>query len=173
MMSRCHRASALTVVLMLAGCAGESSDSSSASRPVYTASQAGQVISHDAGMVTAVEEVLITGSSNYPGAPGMGSQVGRAVGQGVLSGNPLYVVGAIGGIMGGKAGANLDNQIGDKITVTLDSGKTITVVQARDKAQPIMPGERVAIESGSTTSVVREQPAKDPDYTAAKVRSKW
>jgi outer membrane lipoprotein SlyB len=83
------------------------------------------------------------------------------------------VVGAIGGIMGGKAGANMDNQIGDKITVTLDSGKTISVVQARDKAQPIMPGERVVVESGSTTSVVREVPTKDPDYTAAKVKSKW
>ena len=170
MMSRCHHLSVLTLVLLLAGCA---SDSSSGSRPVYTANQAGQVISQDAGMVTAVEEVLIQGSSNYPGAPGMGSQVGRAVGQGVLSGNPLYVVGAIGGIMGGKAGANLDNQIGDKITITLDSGKTITVVQARDKQQPIMPGERVVIESGSTTSVVREVPTKDPEYTAAKTRSKW
>lgn len=169
MLSRCHRVLVLTSALLLGGCA---SDSSSGSRPVYTANQAGQVISHDAGMVMAVEEVLIQGSSNYPGAPGMGSQVGRAVGQGVLSGNPLYVVGAIGGIMGGKAGASLDNQIGDKITVTLDSGKTITVVQARDK-QPIMPGERVVIESGSTTSVVREMPAKDPDYTAAKTRSKW
>lgn len=167
-----RRLSALTAVLLLAGCASE--DSSSAARPVYTASQAGHAISQDAGMVTNVEEVLIKGESNYPGAPGMGSQVGRAVGQGVLSGNPLYVVGAIGGIMGGKAGANMDNQIGDKITVTLDSGKTMTVVQARDKKQPIMPGERVVIESGSTTSVVREQPTKDPEYTtAAKPLPKW
>ena len=124
-------------------------------------------------MVMSVEEVLIKGESNYPGAPGMGSQVGKAVGQGVLSGNPLYVVGAIGGIMGSKAGANMDNQIGDKITVALDNGKTITVVQARDKKQPIMPGERVAVESGSTTLVVREQPTKDPEYTAAKLNPKW
>jgi outer membrane lipoprotein SlyB len=171
MMSRCHRVSALTAVLLLAGCASE--DSGSGSRPVYTASQAGQVISQDAGMVTAVEEVVIQGSSSYPGAPGTGSQLGSAVGRSVLSGDPLAMVGAIGGIMGGKAGANLDNQIGDKITITLDSGKTITVVQARDKQQPIMPGERVVIESGSTTSVVREVPAKDPEYTAAKKRSTW
>jgi outer membrane lipoprotein SlyB len=165
-----RRLFALTAVLLLGGCA---SDYSSSTRPVYTASQAGQVINQNAGMVTAVEEVMIQGASNYPGAPGMGSQVGRAVGQGVLSGNPLYVVGAIGGIMGSKAGANMDNQIGDKITVTLDSGKVISVVQARDKAQPIMPGERVVVESGSTTTVVREVPTKDPDYTTAKVKSKW
>lgn len=164
-----RRFSVLTAVLLLAGCVSESS---STARPVYTASQAGQVISQDAGMVMAVEEVLIQGNSNYPGAPGMGSQVGRAVGQGVLSGNPLYVVGAIGGIMGSKAGANLDNQIGDKITITLDSGKTVTVVQARDKAQPIMPGERVVIESGSTTRVTREAPTKDPEYIAVK-NPKW
>jgi len=166
-----RRLAALAAVLLLAGCASE--DYSSASRPVYSASQAGQVISKDAGMVVDVQEVLIQGASNYPGAPGMGSQVGKAVGQGVLSGNPLYVVGAIGGIMGGKAGANLDNQIGDKITIALDSGRTVTVVQVRDKKQPIMPGERVVIESGSTTQVVREPTAKDPDYTPVKPLPKW
>jgi outer membrane lipoprotein SlyB len=166
-----RRLSALTAVLLLAGCASESGDGGA--RPVYSANQAGQIISHDGGMVMAVEEVLIQGNSNYPGAPGTGSQVGRAVGQGVLSGNPLYVVGAIGGIMGGKAGANLDNQIGDKITIALDSGRTITVVQARDKKQPIMPGERVSIESGNTTQVVREAPTKDPEYTAVKPLPKW
>jgi len=75
--------------------------------------------------------------------------------------------------MGGKAGASLDNQIGDKITIALDSGRTVTVVQARDKKQPIMPGERVVIESGSTTQVVREPPPKDPDYTPVKPLPKW
>jgi outer membrane lipoprotein SlyB len=167
-----RRLSALTavLVLLLAGCA---SDSSSPARPVYSANDAGQIISQDAGMVMAVEEVLIKGASSYPGAPGTGSQVGSAIGRSAITGNPLNVVGAIGGIMGGKAGANLDNQIGDKITIALDSGKTITVVQPRDTKKPIMPGERVVIESGSKTSVVREQPAKDPEYTAAKTRAKW
>jgi outer membrane lipoprotein SlyB len=170
MLPRHHRLSALTAVLLLAGCA---SDSSNPSRPVYTASQAGQVISQNAGMVMEVEEVMIQGESSYQGAPGTGSQVGRAVGQGVLSGNPLYVVGAIGGIMGSKAGANLDNQIGDKIVIALDTGKTITVVQPRDKKQPIMPGERVVVESGSKTRVVREAPSKDPDYTIKKPNAGW
>lgn len=164
-----RRFSALTAVLLLAGCA---SDTSSSSRPVYSASDAGQVITQDAGMVTAVEEVMIQGNSSYPGAPGTGSQVGSAVGRGVLSGNPIYAVGAIGGIIGGKAGASMDNRIGDKITILLDSGKTITVIQDRDKNQPIMPGERVVIESGSRTSVVREQSAQDPEYTAKK-NYKW
>lgn len=167
----CRPLSVLSLPMLLAGCASDSGSSSS-SRPVYTASQAGQVISQDAGMVMQVEEVLIKGESNYPGAPGVGSQVGRAVGQSAISGNPLSVVGALGGIMGGKAGANLDNQIGDKITIVLDSGKTVTIVQERDKKQPIMPGERVVIESGSKSRVVREQPSKDPEY-AAKATPRW
>ena len=164
-----RRLSALTAVLWLAGC---TSDSSYQDRPVYTASQAGHVISQNAGMVMAVEEVLIKGESDYPGAPGTGSKVGSAVGRSVLTGNPLAVVGAIGGIMGGKAGANLDNQIGAKITIALDSGKTITVGQARDTMQPIMPGERVVVESGSKTQVVREVQSKDPDYTI-KQNAQW
>jgi hypothetical protein len=118
-------------------------------------------------------EVLITGNSSYPGAPGTGSQVGAALGRSAIYGNPLSAVGAIGGIMGAKAGASLDNQIGDKITIVLDSGKTVTIVQARDKKQPIMPGERVVIEGGSTTTVVREQPTRDPEYTAVKSPAKW
>lgn len=170
MLLRCHSLSALTAVLLLAGCASDST--SNPARPVYTASQAGQVISQNAGMVMEVQEVLIQGESDYPGAPGTGSKMGSAVGRSVLTGNPLAVVGTIGGIMGGKAGANLDNQIGDKITIALDSGKTITVVQARDRKQPIMPGERVVVESGSKTTVVREVPTKDPDYTV-KPNPKW
>ena len=162
-------AAIITAAFGLAGCA---SDASYPARPVYTASQAGQVISQNAGMVMAVEEVLIKGESDYPGAPGTGSKVGSAVGRSVLTGNPLAVVGALGGIMGGKAGANLDNQIGDKITIALDSGKTITVVQSRDKLQPIMPGERVVVESGSKTQVVREVQSKDPDYTI-KPNAQW
>lgn len=156
------------VAVVLAGC---ESASSSASRPVYPASQTGQVISGDGGMVMAVEEVLIQAPSANAGSAGTGAQVGRAVGSAVLTGNPVGIVGSLGGIMGAKAGATMDNQIGDKVTILLDTGKTVVVVQVRDRQQPIMPGERVIVEQGSAIStagggnarVIREQPAKDSD----------
>jgi len=84
--------------------------------------------------------------------------------------------------MGSKAGAGLDNQVGDKITILLDTGKTVTVIQARGPDTPIMPGERVVVEQGSGTAgssgggnarVVREGPAKDPDYTQPSARRVW
>ncbi len=155
---------------LLAGCG---SPSSNPPPTVYSAGQVGQVVSGESGQVMAVEEVLIQASSTQAGSPGTGAQIGSAVGAGAMTGNPLAIVGAIGGIMGAKAGAGMDNQVGDKITILLDNGKTVTVVQARDKKQPIMPGERVVLEQGSSTSiygggnarVVREAPSKDPDYS--------
>ncbi len=163
--------------MLLAGCG---SPSSNPPPTVYSSSQAGQVISGESGQVMAVEEVLIQASSTHAGSPGTGAQVGQAVGMGAMTGNPMVIAGAIGGIMGGKAGASMDNQVGDKITILLDNGKTVTVVQARDKKVPIMPGERVVVEQGSSTSiygggnarVVREAPSKDPDYTI-KPSSGW
>ncbi len=157
-------------VLFMAGC---ESSSSATSRPVYSASQAGQIISGESGQVMAVEEVLIQAPSTSAGSTGTGAQVGSAVGRGVMTGNPMVIAGSIGGIMGARAGAGLDNQVGDKITILLDNGKTVTVIQARDKEKPMMPGERVVVESGSSqslygggnTRVIRETPDKDPDYT--------
>lgn len=148
----------LVVLAGLFGCVGCESTSSTPSRPVYSASQAGQVITHEAGLVMEVEEVLIQAPSSYEGAPGTGSQIGSAMGRGAMSGNPMILAGAIGGIIGAKAGAGLDNQIGDKITIAMDGGKTVTIIQPRDKKQPIMPGERVVLEKSSgNTRVVREQ----------------
>lgn len=159
-----------TALAVLAGC----ESTSTPSRPVYSASQTGQMITQEKGLVLAVEEVLIQAPTS-PYQTGAGQQIGSAVGRGVATGNPIAVVGAMGGIMGGKAGATLDNQIGDKITVQTDDGKMVTIVQARDKAQPIMPGERVVIEVGGaastmgsgTTRVIRETATPDPQYIGA------
>lgn len=151
----------------LAGCAAPAASST---RPVYTAGQAGQVISQETGLVVAVEEVLIQAPGSAAGSAGTGSQIGSAVGRGVLTGSPAAVTGALGGILGGRAGAGLDNQVGDKVTVMLDSGKTVVIVQARNQTAPLMPGERVVLENGNSSSpygggsarVVREPVVSDP-----------
>lgn len=161
----------LIVGLSLAGC-----ETVPSSTPVYSAGQTGQVMSQRTGIVVSVEEVIIEGQQNTQGT---GSRIGSAAGMGAVLGSPATVIGAIGGIVGEKAGGKFDNKIGDKITVLDDDGKTISVVQARD-AQPIMPGERVVIESGrgstnkggGNTRVVREQPKPDGNYIGEKPKSK-
>lgn len=163
---------ALLPAALLAGCAEAPSQ---ASRPVYSSSQTGQVITQERGMVVAVEEVLIKAPSSSAGSTGAGAQIGSAVVRGAMTGSSNAIAGAVGGILGSKAGANLDNQVGDKITVQLDNGKTVVIVQARGSDAPIMPGERVAIETGSsqsvygggTSRVIREAPTADPPYVGA------
>lgn len=163
---------------------GCSSASSSPATPVYTTSQTGQVISQDAGQVVSVEEVVIKASGKAAGATGTGATIGGSVGQAVLTRNPLAILGAVGHTVGSNAGATLDNQTGDRITVQLDNGKTVVIVQARDaKEAPLMPGERVTIESGSSTSiygggntrVVREPVRQDPNYVigAEQIKTGW
>lgn len=155
----------ILIGLTAPGCAG----GAGAAPAVYAAGQTGQVMSRDTGTVVAVEEVVVQASGSAAGAAGTASQVGSAVGWGVLTGSPVQVAGALGNIVGGKAGAGLDNRAGDKVTVELDSGKTIVIVQERGKEPPLMPGERVVLEDGGSSSyygggrarVVREQPAPD------------
>ncbi|HYC70400.1 MAG TPA: hypothetical protein VEB66_04275 [Opitutaceae bacterium] len=168
MKARLFLAAIGALALGLAGC----ESTSSTSRPVYTAGQTGQVITQEKGLVVAVEEVLIQAPSSSS-QTGTGAQVGSAMGRAIM--NPGAIVGSMGSIMGAKAGATLDNQVGDKITIQTDDGKTVTIVQARGKDQPIMPGERVVIEVGGaasrmgsgTTRVIRDTAEPDPQYVGA------
>lgn len=125
------------------------------------------MITQEKGLVVAVEEVLIQAPSSSNNT-GTGAQVGSAVGRAIM--NPGAIVGSMGSIMGAKAGASLDNQVGDKITIVTDDGKTVTIVQAREpNSAPIMPNERVVIEVGGaasrmgsgTTRVVRDGSGPD------------
>jgi outer membrane lipoprotein SlyB len=167
--SRCAVLTSLSIFLV--GC-----ETVAPTTPVYSAGQTGQVMSQKTGIVLSVEEVIIEGVQNTQGT---GSRIGSAAGIGAVLGSPSTVIGAIGGIVGEKAGGKFDNKIGDKITVLTDDGKTISVVQVRD-AQPIMPGERVVVESGrgytnkggGNTRVVREAPKPDGNYIGEKPKPK-
>jgi outer membrane lipoprotein SlyB len=155
---------AALAIVVAAGC---ESTSSTPARPVYTAGQTGTMITQEKGLVVAVEEVLIKAPSSSSNT-GTGAQMGRAVGSAIL--NPGAIVGSMGSIMGAKAGASLDNQVGDKITIVTDEGRTVTIVQPREpNTAPIMPNERVVIEVGGaasrlgsgTTRVVRDTSGPD------------
>ncbi len=101
------------------------------------------------GVVESVRNVRIN-----PGPTGVGTAGGAALG-GIagsqVGGGSGQVAGAIGGaILGGILGQEVEKQanerLGLEITVHLDSGQYIAVVQEAD--EPFRPGDRVRILSG-------------------------
>jgi outer membrane lipoprotein SlyB len=102
------------------------------------------------GVVEAVRDVRIR-----PGNTGVGSVTGAAIG-GIagshVGGGSGQVVGAIAGtLIGSILGYNAEQQINDiagvEVTVLLDSGKYIAIVQ-QATAEQFRPGERVRILGG-------------------------
>jgi outer membrane lipoprotein SlyB len=115
---------------------------------VYDASQAGQIISEQKGEVVAVQDVVIKARSRHAGSPGAGATIGSAAAVGAILGNPLSIATAAGSVVGGIAGATMDNQQGEELTILLKDGRTVVIVQERGEV-PFAPGDHVRILSGS------------------------
>jgi outer membrane lipoprotein SlyB len=134
--------------LLLGGCA------SSVSGSVYTRGQTRSAQEVELGTVESVRDVLIEGTKT-----GVGSTAGAVIG-GVSAqqgyGKTGVVTGVLGAVVGGIAGAVVEEgvtrQKGYEITVKLDNGRAIAVVQAAD--EDFKPGERVRILHGSGTTRV-------------------
>lgn len=100
------------------------------------------------GEVVDVDAVTIEGRRSGLGRVGggfVGYEVGRSVGSGVGS----RVAGAVGAVAGAVAGEAIEEGVtreqGLQITVQLNDGRTIAVVQAAD--QPFSVGEKVKVYS--------------------------
>jgi len=101
------------------------------------------------GVVESVRPVRISPHDTGVGTAG-GAALGAVAGSNVGGGNG-QIAGAIGGaILGGIIGNSIEHsaneQQGLEITVQLDSGRYISVVQGAE--EPFRPGERVRILSG-------------------------
>jgi outer membrane lipoprotein SlyB len=137
------------LALVLAGCAGSKSGS------VYSRDEARRVQTIKTGVVESVRQVKLEGTKTPIGTAGgavvggiAGNQVGGGAGQAIAT-----VLGAIvGGIAGAAAEEGITRKDGVEITVKLDSGPLVAVVQEADEV--FQPGEKVRlIESGGTTRV--------------------
>lgn len=137
------------VALLLGGCASSNSGS------VYSRDEARRVQTVKTGVVESVRQVKLEGTKSPVGTAGgavvggvAGSQVGHGAGQAIAT-----VVGAIvGGIAGAAAEESITRKDGIEITVKLDSGPLVAIVQEADEV--FQPGEKVRlIESGGTTRV--------------------
>jgi outer membrane lipoprotein SlyB len=143
------------LVLLAAGCQSHSN------LPVYSASEANTVRTSQTGTVDSVRAVLIQGDGGVRTSVGqnVGGSLGRAVATG---GNPVTAVaGAAGSALGQIAGAavekNVAGTVGQEITVMMDDGSVVTVIQKNNPA--FVGGERVQlVGSGGKVTVMPLDP---------------
>lgn len=135
---------------ILSGCASSNSGS------VYSREETRQVQNIRMGVVESVRTVKIEGSDSKVGAVAggvVGGVVGKDIGGDGKSGVVGAVIGAVAGALAGSAAEELaTRKDGLEITVKLDNGSLVAIVQEAD--EQFHPGERVRLlESGGVTRV--------------------
>jgi outer membrane lipoprotein SlyB len=116
---------------------------------VYSRSETRQAWDVHYGEVTGIDKVTIEGQRTALGRVGggyVGYEVGRAIGSEGTSGRIGRAVGSVAGAAAGEAvEERVTRQDGLQITVQLDQGRSIAIVQSAD--QPFAVGERVKVYS--------------------------
>jgi outer membrane lipoprotein SlyB len=139
----------IAAAFLLVGCASSNSGS------VYKRGESRQIQTVKMGVVESVRQVRLEGTKSPVGSVG-GAAVGGIAGSTVGHGRGSAIATVVGAIVGGLAGAAAEEGItrkdGVEITVKLDSGNMIAVVQEADEV--FEPGEKVRIvESGGVARV--------------------
>lgn len=129
------------VVLGIAGCVANQSGN------VYTRYEAQRIQTVQYGQVQQVRPVVIEGTRSGVGAIAggvLGGVTGSAIGGAPHTRVILGTIGVIGGIMAGQViEEGTTRQQGLEITVRVDSGETLVVVQSDEP--PISLGQRVQV----------------------------
>jgi len=119
---------------------------SSKSGAVYSRDQARQVQQVEPGIVQAVRNVQIEGQQTPVGSLG-GAVIGGIAGSSVGGGRGSAIATTAGAIAGGLLGSAIEEGSTRKaaleITVKLDSGRSVAIVQEADV--PFQVGERVRV----------------------------
>lgn len=146
---RIQVAAVVLVVAALAGCAQGLGGGS------YTRDEARREQNVRMGMVESVRPVQIEGTRTGVG-PAAGAVVGGVAGSTVGGGRGSTVAAVIGAVAGGVAGQAIEQgttrKNGVEVTVKLDSGALLAIVQEADET--FRAGDRVRILSDGRTSRV-------------------
>lgn len=139
----------LTLAALLVACASSNSGS------VYKRDEAGRTQTVRTGVVESVRQVKLEGTKTPVGTTA-GAVVGGVAGSTVGHGAGSVLGAVVGAVAGGLAGSAIEEGVtrkdGIEITVRLDTGGLIAVVQEAD--EQFHPGEKVRLlESGGTTRV--------------------
>lgn len=139
-----------TFTMLMTGCMP-----SSKSGAVYTREQARQVQQVQLAMVESVRHVQIEGVQSPVGSVG-GAVIGGIAGSGVGGGRGSAIATTVGVIAGGLLGSAIEEGVTRKdaleITVRLDDGKMLSIVQEADV--PFQAGERVKVLTSPTATRV-------------------
>jgi outer membrane lipoprotein SlyB len=135
--------------VLLAACASSNSGS------VYSRDEARIVQTVKTGVIESVRQVKLEGTKSPVGTIA-GGAVGGIAGSSVGGGRGSAIAAVIGAVAGGLAGSALEEGItrkdGVELTVKLDGGGLIAIVQEADEV--FVAGERVRIlESGGVSRV--------------------
>jgi outer membrane lipoprotein SlyB len=142
-------ASLIVITSFLAACASSNSGS------VYKRDDARKVQTVKTGVVESVRQVKLEGTKSPVGTVA-GGAIGGIAGSSVGGGRGSAIAAVIGAVAGGLAGSAAEEVVtrkdGIEITVKLDGGGLIAIVQEADEA--FSPGEKVRIvENGETSRV--------------------
>lgn len=134
---------------LLIACASSNSGS------VYSRDDARKIQTVKTGVVESVRLVKLEGTKSPVGTIA-GGAIGGIAGSSVGRGNGSAIVAIIGAVAGGLVGSAAEEGLTRKdaleITVKLDGGSLVAVVQETD--EQFHPGEKVRlVENGSTTRV--------------------
>ena len=139
----------LLAVLSVTGCA------SSRSGDVYSRDQARREMHVRNGVVESVREVKMEGTKSGTGTLA-GAAIGGVAGSSMGSGKGHIIGSIVGAVAGGLAGSAIEENVTKKnaleITVRLDNGSTIAVVQ--EMGENFYSGDRVRVLSGNGSTRV-------------------
>lgn len=153
MFKLCGLATVVLTATVLGGCAQSSLTGDNYSR---SEARAVQTVQH--GVIESVRPVVIDGRTDGVAGTGGGALLGGLAGSTVGGGRGsdlMAVVGAIaGGILGSHVEENVTREQGQELTVRLDSGRTISVVQGVENGQFMRQGDRVRVLTNRGTTRV-------------------
>jgi outer membrane lipoprotein SlyB len=137
------------IAMFLAACASSNSGS------VYKRDDARKVQTVKTGVVESVRTVKLEGTKSPIGTVA-GGAIGGIAGSSIGSGRGSAIAAVIGAVAGGLAGSAAEEVVTREdaleITVKLDGGAMIAIVQEADEA--FQPGDRVRIVENADTSRV-------------------
>lgn len=115
----------------------------------YSRAEARQAQAVQFGRLESVTPVIIEGNQNGLIGTGGGALIGGLLGNQIGGGSGKQIATVVGAIAGGVAGnhaeSNLTRVQGQELTVRLDSGRVISVVQAAENGQFMEAGARVRV----------------------------
>lgn len=140
------------VALLLGGCA------SGLGGGTYERGEARRAMEVELGTVESVRAVRLEGTKSPVGTIA-GGAVGGIAGSSIGGGSGRSIAMVLGAVAGGLAGSAIEEGAtrsnGVEVTVQLDSGRLIAVVQ-EDQGENFAPGQRVRlVKDGRTTRVTR------------------